>query len=122
MSAEIIDAAGLATVMHRTLYEGELFGIQVLIVPWKLIGYFGVLMFGCRWIPQMLASRRAKQVRMPRVFWIMSVVGSLCLLTYFVFGKTDSVGILSNLLPAFVAGYNLYLDLKHRRGGSENDG
>lgn len=122
MSAEMVDVVGLASIMHRTLYEGELFGFQVLIVPWKLIGYFGVLMFGCRWFPQMLASRRAKQVRMPRVFWVMSVVGSVCLLTYFVFGKTDSVGILSNLFPAFVASYNLYLDLKNGRGGGDDAG
>ncbi len=105
----------LASLMHRPLYEGVLFGKQVLIVPWKLIGYIGVLLFGCRWFPQMWASRRAKQVKMPRVFWVMSVLGSMCLLTYFIFGKTDSVGILSNLFPAFVAGYNLFLDLKHGR-------
>jgi lipid-A-disaccharide synthase-like uncharacterized protein len=36
------------------------------------------------------------------------------LLSYFVFGKNDSVGILSNLFPLFVALYNLYLDLKHK--------
>jgi len=43
----------------------------------------------------------------------MSIAGSLLLLSYFIFGKNDSVGIISNLFPAFVAGYNLYLD--HRR-------
>ena len=44
----------------------------------------------------------------------MSALGSVMLLSYFVFGKNDSVGILSNLFPLFVALYNLYLDLKHR--------
>jgi lipid-A-disaccharide synthase-like uncharacterized protein len=33
-----------------------------------------------------------------------------------VFGKNDSVGILSNLFPLFVALYNLYLDIKNREG------
>jgi hypothetical protein len=51
---------------------------------------------------------------MPRLFWYMSALGSVMLLSYFVFGKNDSVGILSNLFPLFVALYNLYLDLKHR--------
>jgi lipid-A-disaccharide synthase-like uncharacterized protein len=48
----------------------------------------------------------------------MSVTGSLLLLAYFVFGKTDSVGILSNLFPALIAGYNLYLDIRGSRPGS----
>ena len=35
------------------------------------------------------------------------------LLSYFMFGKNDSVGILSNLFPSFISGYNLYLDIRH---------
>jgi lipid-A-disaccharide synthase-like uncharacterized protein len=45
----------------------------------------------------------------------MSIFGSLALLSYFTFGKNDSVGILSNLFPAVIASYNLYLDLRRRR-------
>jgi lipid-A-disaccharide synthase-like uncharacterized protein len=45
----------------------------------------------------------------------MSALGSVLLLAYFIFGKNDSVGILSNLFPLFVALYNLYLDFKHHR-------
>ena len=34
-------------------------------------------------------------------------------LSYFVFSnKQDLVGVLQNLLPAFTAGYSLYLDLR----------
>lgn len=44
-------------------------------------------------------------------------VGSLLLVSYFTFGKNDSVGILSNLFPSVVAIYNLVVDLRHRRGG-----
>ena len=36
---------------------------------------------------------------MPRIFWIMSVLGSALLLSYFIWGKNDSVGVLSNLFP-----------------------
>lgn len=116
--AMMVDFLATVPFMHQTLFEFEFVGKPVLIVPWKLIGYTGVLLFGCRWLPQMWASRRAKQVKMPRVFWVMSVFGSFFLLTYFIFYKNDSVGILSNLLPAFVASYNLYLDLRKGRGGS----
>jgi len=104
--------------MNVPFFETEMFGTQVVLTPWKLVGYLGVLLFGCRWLPQLLASRKAGMVRMPRVFWIMSVSGSLLLLGYFTFGKTDSVGILSNLFPAFVASYNLYLDLKNGKSAT----
>ena len=103
------------SMMNRPLLETDFFGFDWIITPWKLVGYVGVVMFGGRWLPQLLASRKAKMVKMPRVFWVMSVVGSVCLLAYFTFGKNDSVGVLSNLFPASVAIYNLLLDLGHTR-------
>ena len=86
----------------------------VTVTPWKLVGYLGVFLFAGRWFVQLAASRAHGKVMMPRLVWYMSAVGSVMLLSYFVFGKNDSVGILSNLFPLFVALYNLYLDLKHR--------
>lgn len=83
------------------------------LTAWKLVGYAGVLMFGGRWVVQAIASRKKGQVTMPRLFWYMSVVGSTLTLSYFVWGKNDSVGILSNALPFTVALYNLYLDIKN---------
>jgi len=81
---------------------------------WKLIGLTGTLMFGGRWLVQFVASKRAGKPVIPRLFWYMSIVGSLMTLSYFVFGKNDAVGILGNLFPAFTAMYSLYLDIKHR--------
>jgi lipid-A-disaccharide synthase-like uncharacterized protein len=89
------------------------FGVTV--TTWKLIGYLGVMLFAGRWFVQMFYSRRHGRPVVPTVFWLMSISGSLLLLSYFTFGKNDSVGILSNLFPAGVAGYNLYLDLTHKR-------
>jgi len=92
----------------------------VVITPWKLIGYVGVLLFAGRWFVQLYASRVHRQVMVPRTFWYMSIAGSLLLLCYFTFGKNDSVGVLSNAFPLFVALYNLYLDFKSddpRSGG-----
>ena len=82
--------------------------------PWKLIGWVGALMFGGRWLVQFIASRRAKKPVIPRLFWYMSIVGSLMTLSYFIFGKNDSVGILQNLFPTFTALYSLHLDIRHR--------
>jgi lipid-A-disaccharide synthase-like uncharacterized protein len=87
----------------------------VLLTPWKVVGYVGTFLFAGRWFVQMHASRKAGRPVIPLVYWLMSVVGSILLLSYFIFGKNDSVGILSNLFPSSVAGYNLYLELSHRR-------
>lgn len=86
----------------------------VVITPWKLIGYLGVFLFAGRWFVQLFASRRNARPTVPPLFWYMSIAGSLLLLGYFIFGKNDSVGVLSNAFPFLVAVYNLYLDRRHR--------
>ena len=82
--------------------------------PWKLIGWGGALMFSGRWFVQLVASKRYGKPVVPRAFWYMSIVGSLMTLSYFIFGKNDSVGVLQNLFPTFTAGYSLWLDIQHR--------
>jgi lipid-A-disaccharide synthase-like uncharacterized protein len=84
----------------------------VVVTPWKLVGYLGVALFAGRWFVQLIASRKHGRPMMPALFWYMSIIGSVLLLLYFVFGRNDSVGVLSNLFPFAVALYNLYL---HRR-------
>ena len=85
----------------------QAFGVT--ITPWKLVGYIGVMLFAGRWFVQVWASRHHGKPVLPGLFWYMSIAGSLLLLMYFVFGKNDSVGILSNLFPLFIALYNLRL-------------
>ena len=97
--------------MNEVLHVG--FGLT--LTAWKLIGYLGVTLFAGRWFVQMHSSRKHRRPVVPTVFWLMSIAGSVLLLSYFVFGKNDSVGVLSNLFPAGVAGYNLYLDLRNKR-------
>lgn len=92
--------------------------------PWKLIGLVGALMFGGRWLVQFLASRREGRPVIPRLFWYMSLLGSVMTLSYFLFSqKQDAVGVVQNLFPAFTAAYSLYLDIRHRgwrRGKAEH--
>jgi lipid-A-disaccharide synthase-like uncharacterized protein len=102
--------------MHKILIE--FLGVQ--ITGWKVIGYSGVLLFSARWFVQMWASRAAGKPTVPIAFWLMSVAGSLACLAYFIFGKNDSVGVLSNLFPCGVAAYNLSLELAHRRSSAFN--
>ncbi len=99
--------------MREPLWEFVFFGHDVVITGWKLIGYGGIGIFTARWLVQAIASHRAGRSYIPRVFWYISLCGSIMLLSYFTFGKNDSVGILSNLFPAFIAGYNLFLDIRH---------
>ncbi|MBK8066211.1 MAG: lipid-A-disaccharide synthase N-terminal domain-containing protein [Rhodanobacteraceae bacterium] len=99
--------------MNEELLWLEWTGLHV--TWWKIIGYTGALMFGARWVVQFIASKRAGKPVIPRLFWYMSVVGSLMTLSYFLFSaKQDSVGVLQNLFPSFTALYSLYLDIKHR--------
>ena len=104
--------------MNEVLYTV----FSITITPWKLVGYLGVVLFAGRWFVQMAYSRKHGRPVVPRLFWTMSIWGSLLLLAYFTFGKNDSVGILSNLFPAGVAGYNMYLDLAHKRSLREPPG
>ena len=71
--------------MDSPIFEWAHLGLT--ITPWKLIGYFGVAVFGSRWLVQVFATHKAKKVTMPRLFWYMSLTGSLCLISYFVWGK-----------------------------------
>ena len=92
----------------------SLFGI--VFTPLKILGYLGAVLFGGRWLIQMYISRKQKKPSLNRAFWLMSLFGNLLLLSYFIFGKNDSVGILSNALPAIVSVYNLYLDIRYKNG------
>jgi lipid-A-disaccharide synthase-like uncharacterized protein len=84
------------------------------MTPWKAIGMTGALMFGARWLIQFVASRRAGRPVIPRLFWYMSLAGSVMTLAYFLFSeKQDAVGVLQNLFPAFTAAYSLWLDIRH---------
>jgi len=92
---------------------GNFFGVT--LTAWKLVGFLGALMFAGRWLIQAWATRRAGRPTIPRSFWIISLMGSAMVTSYFIWGKNDSVGVLTNLLPASVALYNLVMDIKAGR-------
>jgi lipid-A-disaccharide synthase-like uncharacterized protein len=92
----------------------------LLLTGWKIWGFCGAFMFTGRWFVQLYYTRKAKRPTFPIGYWYMSLVGSFMLLTYFIYGKNDSVGIISNVFPSFVATYNLVLELKHRRENKDS--
>ena len=91
------------------------------LTPWKMVGYAGTLMFTSRWFVQLYYTRKHKRVVMPLAFWWLSVMGSTLLLAYFIVGKNDSVGILSNFFPVFVSVYNLVVHLRHQKNSITGD-
>lgn len=103
--------------MNETLMELDLplFGKTFVLTGWKIWGFMGAFLFTGRWLVQVYVSKKARRPTLPLGYWYMSLGGSFMLLSYFLFGKNDSVGILSNLFPSLVAGYNLYLEWGHRR-------
>lgn len=63
---------------------------------WILIGFLGQALFSARFLVQWWASERARRSVVPRAFWILSLFGSLVLLSYaihrqdpvFIFGQS----------------------------------
>jgi lipid-A-disaccharide synthase-like uncharacterized protein len=92
--------------------------LDVVITPWKIVGYLGVMLFAGRWLVQMAATRRHGRPVFSGLFWTMSVLGSVLLLSYFIWGKNDSVGVLSNLFPMAVALYNMFMHHRFASGGN----
>ena len=101
--------------MNETLAVIHLLGHTLVVTGWKLLGYAGILLFTGRWFVQLAASRAKGRPHVPRLFWYMSLGGSFLLLAYFIWGRNDSVGVISNLFPCLVALYNLQLEVRHRR-------
>jgi len=91
------------------------------LTPWKAVGLLGSVMFTSRWFVQLYYTRKHKRVVMPLAFWVLSVMGSTLLLAYFIVGKNDSVGILSNFFPVFVSAYNLIVHLRHKKNSITGD-
>lgn len=85
------------------------------MTPFKALGILGASLFACRWFVQAYYSRRAGRPVTPLNFWLISILGSALMLIYFCFSpKQDIVGIISNLFPAAVSAYNVFLELRHR--------
>ena len=106
--------------MNSHIYQGLLFGSPVVLTPWKIIGMIGALFFASRWFVQAYYSRKAGKPITPRLFWVMSLVGSITTLAYFVFStKQDMVGVIQNLFPFIISAYNLYLDSSYGRKAIE---
>lgn len=103
--------------MHRVLLELDLpfTATHWTITGWKILGFVGAFCFAARWLVQAWHRKRTGTPTMPTVFWVISLAGAGMVTAYFVWGKNDSVGIITNALPASVALWNLVQDLRNKR-------
>jgi len=95
--------------------EHEIFGLS-----WSYLivfGLFGNAAFFSRFFVQWIHSERAGRSVIPKLFWHLSIVGSLILLVYFLLRK-DPIGILAYLPNAFVYMRNLQLVKREERAAS----
>jgi lipid-A-disaccharide synthase-like uncharacterized protein len=77
---------------HQIIAAGGTFlGIQWSV--WKVVGWLGNAVFFSRFLVQWYATERRQQVVVPALFWWLSLLGSLILLSYAVFHEHDSVFI-----------------------------
>jgi lipid-A-disaccharide synthase-like uncharacterized protein len=81
----------------------------IVITPWKIVGLAGSGVFSVRFFLQWIASERAKKSIIPVGFWECSLLGSALALSYFIFYRHDSVGVIMTLAPLPLYVRNLYL-------------
>jgi lipid-A-disaccharide synthase-like uncharacterized protein len=110
-----VTAMSLNDFVELVTREHEIFGL-----PWSylfIFGLFGNVAFFSRFFVQWIMSERAGRSVIPKMFWHLSIVGSLILLVYFLF-RRDPIGILAYLPNAFVYMRNLQLVKREERAAS----
>ena len=76
-----------------------------------LFGTAGQLIFAFRFVYQWLYSRRLSESILPDGFWILSIVGSISILTYGII-RLDPILILSHSVGSITYARNLFLNRK----------
>jgi lipid-A-disaccharide synthase-like uncharacterized protein len=93
--------------MSERLYEagqsgGAALGLSSPVVAfWLSVGFVGQLLFTGRMVVQWVASERKKKSVVPPMFWWFSLIGSLLLLSYFLW-RRDPIGLLGQAFGSFI--------------------
>jgi lipid-A-disaccharide synthase-like uncharacterized protein len=92
----------------------ELGATSSTVLFWLGLGLVGQLLFTGRMVVQWIASERKGTSVVPPMFWWMSLVGSLLLLSYFLW-RRDPIGLLGQAFGSFVYLRNIIWILEGRR-------
>lgn len=84
-------------------------------IPIKLLiwGSIGQIIFTLRFVYQWIYSERKKESSLPLGFWLLSLVGSLMILSYAIIRK-DPVLFIGQLFGFIIYSRNVYILIKHK--------
>jgi len=97
--------------------SGYLNTLSYLELLFLVIGFLGQGIFASRFIVQWLYSEKKGESSIPIVFWYLSIVGGIGLLTYAIFRK-DPVIITGQLFGILIYTRNLILIYKKKNNES----
>ncbi|MDX9910202.1 MAG: lipid-A-disaccharide synthase N-terminal domain-containing protein [Phycisphaerales bacterium] len=83
-------------------------------LAWVALGLGGQIVFSCRFLIQWIVSEKQRQSVIPTAFWWISLLGGVCLFTYFVW-RRDLVGVLGQSTGIVIYARNLRLISKQKR-------
>lgn len=90
---------------------------------WKLfwlgIGFLGQIIFGCRFVVQWIISEHKGRSVIPRIFWYLSLGGTLMLFSYATY-RLDPVFMLGQGMGGFIYVRNLVLLNQEDRATSDD--
>lgn len=87
---------------------------------WLAFGFGAQLLFTARMLVQWIASERAKASVVPSAFWILSAIGGLMLLAYFL-RRGDPVGVTGQALGLTIYARNLIFIRRSAAKNRAND-
>lgn len=75
---------------------------------WLAIGFIGQIIFGSRFLIQWICSEKTGKSHIPTIFWYLSIIGSVFLLSYAIYQK-DPVFIMGQVMGSVIYIRNLFL-------------
>ena len=97
--------------MFITEYLSNLSNFEIFFL---IIGFFGQGLFASRFIVQWIYSEKKGESSIPIIFWYLSILGGIGLLTYAIFRK-DPVIIIGQLFGILIYLRNLILIYKKNK-------
>jgi len=86
---------------------------------WVAVGLAGQIAFFGRMFVQWIVSEQSRRSQVPELFWWLSLIGGVCLFTYFVW-RVDIVGVLGQSTGVVIYARNLRLIHKERKRAVRN--
>ncbi|MBN1362433.1 MAG: lipid-A-disaccharide synthase N-terminal domain-containing protein [Sedimentisphaerales bacterium] len=84
------------------------------VTYWEIFGYLFQAVFAARFVVQWIASERRRESIIPIAFWYLSIIGSVGLFIYAVFGVGSRPFALGQSMGIFIYTRNLVLIYRRR--------